>query len=565
MDKTKPSTCTRCRTKKIASIWRCDGEDPCGPCSRARTDVKCNYTSQPNPIYGPELRKGAACSACRRKKKRCSGDWPCRACITSKKEDDCKYDDSSQLSFTRALIERTRELEQLLSEAKQTHEAPGISNYALPPALSAELDELLPNSLPASDSISPAFYIGQPKQYPSLSDSLNITDIVTSVSSFPEKDAFSLHPLAKQVEPTSIVPPNIVLVAESASEKLFRIRLLFLQRSSQFGFSMSANKLDAIARGDLTGTIVHPVLVYVSQLWGYLLDYQNQNQSWFFIPDKNEDEVTQMRLILGSINGMLDPVPNPVTCLEAYLRFQPGPGILAVASSTAMTNDIDLACLAHFSCETGNADPYSVLPRNDAEEMRAAFSHLIFVGLDSELILKVPQVVDARLTDKFRVLMDTHLITTVDTNFMRAKSVRLLTDTRRLTSTWNNPESEQGQNPSVCWLDEYWKLIEQIHEHLGRLKPAQLRVSFVPDSHITDLGLKVCSIVSLAALADLHGIFAPSHAESSRRYRDTICWMVATKKILENEVIYENQESIIAVIRECNQKLYQALPYVNDY
>ncbi|KAJ6620381.1 hypothetical protein B0H10DRAFT_1093246 [Mycena sp. CBHHK59/15] len=480
---------------------------------------------------------------CDHTQQRCSGDWPCRACITSKKEDDCKYDDSSQLSFTRALIERTRELEQLLSEAKQTHEAPGISNYALPPALSAELDELLANSLPASDSISPAFYIGQPKQYPSLSDSLNITDIVTSVSSFPEKDAFSLHPLAKQVEPTSIVPPNIVLVAESASEKLFRIRLLFLQRSSQFGFSMSANKLDAIARGDLTGTIVHPVLVYVSQLWGYLLDYQNQNQSWFFIPDKNEDEVTQMRLILGSINGMLDPVPNPVTCLEAYLSvslyffhkgdFSRGREFLAVASSTAMTNDIDLACLAHFSCETGNADPYSVLPRNDAEEMRAAFSHLIFVGLDSELILKVPQVVDARLTDKFRVLMDTHLITTVDTNFMRAKSVRLLTDTRRLTSTWNNPES--GQNPSVCWLDEYWKLIEQIHEHLGRLKPAQLRVSFVPDSHITDLGLKVCSIVSLAALADLHGIFAPSHAESSRRYRDTVIEIVSISSTLSRD------------------------------
>ncbi|KAJ7272904.1 hypothetical protein C8J57DRAFT_1315796 [Mycena rebaudengoi] len=60
MDK-KASTCTRCRAMKI----RCDGKDPCGPCSRARTKVTCNHTSTPTTVYVPELRKGAACSACR--------------------------------------------------------------------------------------------------------------------------------------------------------------------------------------------------------------------------------------------------------------------------------------------------------------------------------------------------------------------------------------------------------------------------------------------------------------------------------------------------------------------
>jgi hypothetical protein len=112
--------------------------------------------------------------------------------------------------------------------------------------------------------------------------------------------------------------------------------------------------------------------------------------------------------------------------------------------------------------------------------------------------------------------------------------------------------------------------------------------------------------MAFTALADLHGIFAPSHVESSRRYRDTIveivsisstfsmddcqyldpilpvrsfsaefvchslwdpqlCWSVATKRILDSEVLYDNQESIIAVIRACNHNLQQVLPFVTDF
>ncbi|KAJ7273063.1 hypothetical protein C8J57DRAFT_265236 [Mycena rebaudengoi] len=60
MDK-KASTCKRCRAMKI----RCDGKDPCDPCSRARTEVTCNYTRTPTIVSGSELQKGTACSACR--------------------------------------------------------------------------------------------------------------------------------------------------------------------------------------------------------------------------------------------------------------------------------------------------------------------------------------------------------------------------------------------------------------------------------------------------------------------------------------------------------------------
>ncbi|KAJ7118920.1 hypothetical protein C8R44DRAFT_789641 [Mycena epipterygia] len=559
MDKAaKASTCARCRSKKI----RCDGQHPCGPCAKARVDVECTFTAPTTPS-GPELRKGAACSACRRKKKKCSGDWPCRTCVLSKKEDDCKYDDGSQLSFTRVLIERTLELEQLLSEAKQA--PPTALSYAVGPDFSAELDELLSSNYLVKDLF--------------LEDPASLSDMVAP-DPFPN--------------PFNYPEPVYGALVEAPADKMLRLRKMFLSKGSQIGFMLPAHKLSAIAAGDMSGKVVHPVLVHVCHLWGYMLDYQQQNNTWTYAPDNNSDEVAQMRLVLGSLAGMLGPAPNPVTTLLTYFSvslyffhkgdFNRGQEFLTVASNTAMTHDLDLAALANIPVEGENKGMYSLYPLTDADELRSAYSHLIYLGTSAQVVLTAPPVIDPRLLEKFDLLMNTQVTHTVDLNFLRAKIIRLLTQTRQLTATWHS-----GQKPSPSWFEKYWKLVEQLHTHVSILGPVQLRVSFIPDAHTTELGLKLCSTMALAALADLHGIFSPFHAESSRRYRDAVleivsisstfsmddcqyldpilplCWSVATKRILDNEVVYENQESIITAIRACNQNLQQALPHIIDF
>ncbi|KAJ6546843.1 hypothetical protein B0H19DRAFT_1162733 [Mycena capillaripes] len=584
MDNLKASkgTCARCRAKKI----RCDGQNQCGPCSRARVDVQCNYTAPVATHSGPELRKGAACSACRRKKKKCSGDWPCRTCVASKKEDDCKYDDGSQLSFTRALIERTRELEQLLSDAKQA--SPSIMNFAVGPDLSAELDQLLSsNALVAPE---PMLFDKNP---------FIIDDLAASAMATPlrlEGDAFDFleaefNPASVQVEMLSNPVPQVI--AESPEEKMLRLRKMFLAKKLQFGFVLPIHKLTALTSGDLSGTVVHPVLVHVCHLWGYMLDYYERNGTWTYAPDENRDEVAQMRLILGALAGMLGPAPNPVTAVATYISvslyffhkadFSRGQEFLTVAGDTVLKNDLDLAALANVPAVEEGKDAFSIHPLDDAGELRSVFSHLIYTATAAQVVLTAPPMIDTRLLDKFHLLMNTQVPNSADINFMRAKSVRLLTQSRQLTATWNNSSTP----PS--WFEQYWKLIEQLHAHIGVLNPIQLRVSFMPDAHTTGLGLKLCSTMALAALADLHGIFAPSHSESSRRYCDAVveivsisstfsvddcqyldpilplCWSIATKRILDSEVVYENQESIIAVIRACNHNLQQVLPFVSDF
>ncbi|KAJ7891253.1 hypothetical protein B0H14DRAFT_3855060 [Mycena olivaceomarginata] len=526
MEKAAKSTCGRCRAKKI----RCDGQNPCGPCSRARVDsINCIYTAAVVP-HGPELRKGAACSACRRKKKKCSGDWPCRTCIICKKEDDCKYDDGSQLSFTRALIERTRELEELLCEAKQTSTT---LNYPVGPDLSAELDQLLSSNAFAAPE--PMLFAEDP-----FFTHLDAGSVAEPLS--PDGDPFKIFEAG--FNPVLQANPSAPLeqVIESPQEKMSRLALM---------------------AGDLSGTIVHPVLVHVCHLWGFMLDYYQRTNSWTYAPDKNSDEAVQMRLILGSLAGMLGPAPNTVTTLMTYLSVS--------LYFFHKQNDLDLAALAKVPAETeDNGGTYSMLPLDDAGELRSAYSHLIYTGLAAKVVLTAPS--------------DTRVTNNADINFMRAKSLRLLMQTRQLTAAWN-----AGQSPPPSWFEQYWKYIETLHAHIGVLNPTQLRVSFIPDAHTTELALKLCATMALAALADLHGIFAPSHAESSRRYRDAVveivsisstfsmddcqyldpilplCWSVATKRILDSEVIYENQESIIVAIRACNHNLQQVLPFVSDF
>ncbi|KAJ6500690.1 hypothetical protein C8R45DRAFT_978636 [Mycena sanguinolenta] len=551
MEKTSKPACARCRAKKI----RCDGQKPCDPCSKARVGIECNYAGSAKS-NAPELRKGAACSACRRKKKKCSGDWPCRTCIVSKKEDDCKYDDGSQLSFTRALIERTRELEQLLSEAKQL-----LSSNAF-----GARDPFLDNLGPTT-AVEP-----EPEPY-QLDDKFfdNLDEMQTEA-------------------PGSVASG---FAHESSEEKMLRLRNIFLLKRSQFGFALPAHKLSALIAGDLSGTIVHPVLVHLCHLWGYMLEYYEQNQTWTYAPGKNGDEVAQMRLILGSLNGMLGPAPTPVTSLITYLSmslyffhkndFSRGQEFLTVAGDTVLKHDLDLAALANIPSGAENNGTYSIVPLDESGELRSAFSHLVYTAVAANVVLTAPSLLDTRLLDNFDLLMNTHVPNNADINFMRAKSVRLLTQTRQLTAAWNNSHSP----PS--WIDQYWKLIEKLHAHLGVLNPTQLRISFIPDAHVSGLVLKLASSMALAALADLHGVFAPSHVESSRRYRDAVieivsisstfsiddcqyldpilplCWSVATKRILDSEVMYENQASIIATIRACNYNLQQALPFVSDF
>ncbi|KAJ7273055.1 hypothetical protein C8J57DRAFT_264972 [Mycena rebaudengoi] len=439
-----------------------------------------------------------------RKKKKCSGNWPCLACVAARKKDDCKFDENSQLSSARALIERTRELEKLLHQAKQM--TPDFLDYQLDPGVLNELDQL--------------GFASDPMPLTIREDA---EAVVSSNEAGPSSDPI-LKPVFFELLPVTLghdtarnpnLGSHLGVTPETEEQKLFHFQNLFLQAAPQVGFSLSLKKLDAIAKGDMTGLVVHPVLVHVCHLWGYFLDFQIQNGT--LVRFEIEEESAHVQLIQGSLDGMFGPAPTPITSLITYNAVSTyffkkgllnrGQEYLAAASKVALEHDMDLACLGTVYSEKIDQG-FSVFPNNDDDEMRAIFSHLIYIGTATHLVKLSPLVVDARLVDTFNLLTSTQAH--VDVNFMRAKSVRLFAETRQLTSTWNGP------SPPPLWFDRYWKLIEQIHSHIGLLQPAALKVLFIPDYHIVGLVLKHSTILALAALADLHAIFAPVKALSRR-------------------------------------------------
>jgi hypothetical protein len=164
----------------------------------------------------------------------------------------------------------------------------------------------------------------------------------------------------------------------------------------------------------MTGLVVHPVLVHVCHLWGYLLDLLKQTRT--LVGFDIEEESTHMGLIQGSLDGMFGPAPNPVTSLLTYMtvslyffhkgHIDRGQEFLAAASKTALEHVIDLAPLPLGNVFSGETDQeFSVLPSDDADENRAAFSHLIYIGTVAPLLVKTPPVVDVRLLDRFSLLM----------------------------------------------------------------------------------------------------------------------------------------------------------------
>jgi hypothetical protein len=298
------------------------------------------------------------------------------------------------------------------------------------PDLSAELDQLLSSNAFAAPE--PILFAEDP-----FFTHLDAGSVAEPLP--PDGDPFKIFEAG--FNPVLQANPSAPLeqVIESPQEKMSRLsvshislfffflsldtssRNKFLVHRTQFGFVLPAHKISALMAGDLSGTIVHPVLVHVCHLWGFMLDYYERTNTWTYASDKNGDEAVQMRLILGSLAGMLGPAPNTVTTLMTYLSvsiyffhkqvFERAQEFLTVTSDIASKNDLDLAALAKVPAETeDNGGTYSMLPLDDAGELRSAYSHLIYIGLAAKVVLTTPSAIDPRLLDKFDLLMACFLI-----------------------------------------------------------------------------------------------------------------------------------------------------------
>ncbi|KAJ7024786.1 hypothetical protein C8F04DRAFT_483421 [Mycena alexandri] len=564
--KFKTPTCVLCRRRKL----RCDGGEPCGPCSRTRTPVTCTYVPKTVGQLRSELPKGGACITCRQRKRRCDGNFPCRTCIQTSRPDECKYRERApgkQKPPKPAPREHHFSSDSASTSSSSSRPTTPSQPVSLQPGALRIQDEY-PDLHSSSDHLFPWSELN-PMCLPSYSGDSTCTQ--DGLYAFPPHDSIFF--------PT----PSLNTLPQDFCAERFSVRNHFLEHAWQYGLSIPAEKRQALAIGDLSR--VDPTLVDVCELLGYLQRVHSHPEGWLSFNGQTTAEADLDGVIRDTLEGSSGLKLDPLLQLQCY-------ALLSIYS--AQKEDIcgfqrQLAkagsILVHHAETLGLADTQAVdwspqfdtsylSPHSVVEETRAVFSQIIFLDIASVMIINLPSVIDPALLEKFRGLAAVHWNDT-EINFLRAKSLLFLSDSQQLVAAWRRWEF--GDPAPTAWSKRFWSLVDEIHSHINFLNTAVMDVSCIP------------------ALQELHGLFAPSQLESQHKHLEAvteiinitrgfadkdyefldhtvgICWSIASRALYDGGWTLQGSrgapndtlsQASLVFLHECNRKLRRAGVYI---
>ncbi|KAJ7616580.1 hypothetical protein FB45DRAFT_230464 [Roridomyces roridus] len=567
--KVKSRTCVLCRKRKL----KCDGEIPCAHCTHSRTLVVCTYIH--NPTVRTELPKGSACLSCRASKRKCDGELPCKMCETR------------GLECVRSAARITRKRNKPMADSDR------------PPSPSKT--DSTQSTETSENSTNLDLVTGSPPDapFPLSKDDHGYAEpsIFLPANDLPE------YPLALL---DASVPPSLARTVLDKETELYFVRNLFLDHRWQYHMNLTPSKADALSRGDISSGLIHPVLVHLAQLIGYVIANQQQSDTWVYFQGQTEGEAEQLRAVTAILYGSSEslarmPEMDAITLLQAHTAF---------LLYHAMKGDIDMAvrlmdtmqgiilgksgreCLDEMGVACGAFPPATMMPSSSccpetiAQEARSAFSAVVFIDLGRSLVLKLPMLLDEGIMDTFRRLAAANW-TDNEINFIVAKSALFLVDAEQLSTEWAPNLSPTAE---TAWSKRYWSLLTSIDAHLKVVNTPFMEMSFTHEAQV--LTLRGCILLSLAALVDLYSIFAPSHLAARRSHAGAVeemarvskmfgerdyqyldawvgtCWTIASRQtfaadsMLDQSEQYGPSRHALDTIRECNRMLGQSRPYV---
>ncbi|KAJ6461560.1 hypothetical protein C8R47DRAFT_1080531 [Mycena vitilis] len=530
-------TCVICRERKL----RCGGGNPCGPCLKARKCTKlCTYAPQTVGLPRTQLPKGGACFSCRQRKRlrarimirgflpnlgqKCDGNIPCRNCKNTGHPGNCCYPDRTGAGQTKSV------------QASTSSEPANPSNLGSSGPLSAiELSttEYLPDCHPADRTASvflpniPLLYDfdacpvlpGYPGVRISQFEDTSVPPCSSSLHNSPQCMDFPSHPtLADQT-------------VEFLSDRAVTSRNFFLGHCWQYGVTFTAEKREALSRGDWSGEVVHPVLIHLCQLLGYHLATSEvvacgEATSGHFPADTQrlcdmtaDGEAEQVKIIHHILQKGVDNL-DTTTSMQVYTLLG---GYYAMTGNLPVFTQLfeTLGMLVLHIHDILGLDDALVLDLTShvypefscSQEARSWFSSMIFLELTVSLVLKAPSLLDeSTMLAKFRTLTAIQPRNTA-LEFIRARSALFLYDAQRLIA--KSSELDFDSASRMLWSKRYWDLIENIYAYLAVINTPLVEMFFIHAAQV--FTLKTCIIIALAALADLHGLFAPFQPDSERQ------------------------------------------------
>lgn len=297
--------------------------------------------------------------------------------------------------------------------------------------------------------------------------------------------------------------------------------------------------MQAVMNGDLSGTVVHPALVYAGQVIGCFFWQQRHRISL--------NSAVEAMLLQLVDQAMLDS-PNIVTRLQVHCilaiyflakrLMREGREQLMKAAQVALHNNLRLdAYAAEALTSMENTS-------EEAQEHICALCQLMYIDKAAAIVLNDPSLLTTDLDKQFQTLPVTScplaspcVLTDCATQYMfpfktniillRARSLTLLHECRRLTVRWQQLilnmgtfEPQSTVDDQTKWYDDYWELLEDTLEHNSVLTKNTLKATFGGNREMATV-LKTCTILSLTAATELHHLLADHHPESRTKCLST--------------------------------------------
>ncbi|KAK7006443.1 hypothetical protein R3P38DRAFT_3602641 [Favolaschia claudopus] len=242
-----------------------------------------------------------------KRKRRCDGAEPCSTCIAASRAHECTFrHEPRRRKSTMAVTSSVKAISSSSVSSKrrsgtdsgsQPH-TPDRSPSIEPPPLTFDASDDAPNMLAFLDFIEA---ISEEEKDWSAAASKSTTTASSSNIDLP-----ALPQFLTLDEPPSSTFPILYQPTPKRSAELFQLRNLFLDNSWRYGLNTTAEKRDALSRGDTSGLIVHPVLVTVCELLGYQLSSNSAKTSQYYDPH-------------------LDPSPAPPVTLGSQSHITQSP------------------------------------------------------------------------------------------------------------------------------------------------------------------------------------------------------------------------------------------------
>ncbi|KAK7455759.1 hypothetical protein VKT23_010791 [Stygiomarasmius scandens] len=329
-----------------------------------------------------------------------------------------------------------------------------------------------------------------------------------------EHDVSTEHPVdAEDWSANSSSPDSrLTLGLPSSSDHLTKLRLVFLNHSLQLGLSLTSAKVEALQVGDLSGRIIHPVLVHISHLWGCI--YAQPDRA----PSPPLEEKQYLQAVLDLLPTLVDR--DLASCIQAhyliamyfYFKLQvfSGREFLLKAIGIIRRHDLHVYGMVESvgvsfldGTFSQNAIPLDAL--NEDEETRNAILQLIFIDRATEMLLKLPSLLPQQLSDELKQLRNLSTSSSMRYSIpvTRAVSIDLLCESQRATAQFV-PELTSFSS----WFHEHAETICQLQYQLSRIKTMLMKITLSEWAHGGEVVLKQCAILCAAGLSSILGFFS---------------------------------------------------------